>query len=82
MKWFALDAAAMGDLDYSGADSAAPGRRRAGTTAGAGWSCARVDPAVRKLLDAYGLTEKIGAAYIFDTPQDVMAAYRKLTNAT
>ena len=29
-----------------------------------------VDPAVRKLLDAYGLTEKIGAANIFATLQE------------
>jgi len=34
-----------------------------------------VDPAVRKLLDAYGLTEQIGAQYIFGTLQELVDAY-------
>ena len=37
-----------------------------------------VDPAVRKLLDAYGLTDKIGAEHIFERPVDVVTAYSKL----
>ena len=81
VKWFALDAAAMGDVDFSGADSLRQvademERRQAKLV------ICSLNPAVRKLLDAYGLTDKIGTAYIFATPQDVMAAYRKLTNAT
>jgi anti-anti-sigma regulatory factor len=35
-----------------------------------------VDPAVRKLLDAYGLTDQIGTAFIFGTVQEVVDAYR------
>ncbi len=81
MKWFALDAAAMGDIDFSGADSlrqvAAEMERRQARLV-----ICSLDPSVRKLVDAYGLTDKIGTEYIFDTAQDVMAAYRKLTNAT
>ena len=80
LKWLAIDAAAMGDLDFSGADSV---RQIAGEMErrNAKLAICSLDPAVRKLLDAYGLTEKIGAAYIFDTSQDVVAAYRKVTTA-
>ncbi len=81
VKWFALDAAAMGDIDFSGADSlrqvAAEMERRQARLV-----ICSLDPSVRKLVDAYGLTDKIGTEYIFDTAQDVMAAYRKVTNAT
>ena len=59
VEWLAFDAAAMGDLDFSGADSirqiASEMERRDAKLV----VCA-VDPAVRKLLDAYGLTETIG----------------------
>ena len=64
LRWFVLDAAAMGDLDYSGADTLRQVRNeleRRGTR----MVLCSVDPAVRKLLDAYGLTEQIGAANIF-----------------
>jgi high affinity sulfate transporter 1 len=81
VKWFALNAAAMGDLDFSGADSV---RQIAGEMErrNARLVVCSLDPAVRKLLDAYGLTETIGTAYIFETPQDVLAAYRKVASAT
>ncbi len=41
-----------------------------------------VDPAVRKLLDEYGLTEKIGRGNIFGTSLDIVAAYPKVASAT
>lgn len=77
LRWLALDAAAVGDLDYSGADSV---RQVATELEGRGASLVlcSVDPAVQKLLDAYGLTEKIGAGRIFATSADVLAAYRAL----
>jgi MFS superfamily sulfate permease-like transporter len=81
LKWLAIDAAAMGDLDFSGADSVRQvademGRRNAKLAI-----CA-LDPAVKALFDAYGLTEKIGAAYFFETSGDLVAAYRKVAAAT
>ena len=81
LKWLGLDAAAIGDLDYSGADSV---RQVASELDGRGMKLAlcSVDPAVQKLLDAYGLTDKIGTAYIFDDAQDLLTAYRKVTSAT
>jgi high affinity sulfate transporter 1 len=75
LKWLALDAAAMGDVDFSGSDSVRQVRDELERRGGRLVLCS-VDPAVRKLLDAYGLTEKIGTAYIFATSADVVAAYR------
>ncbi len=74
LTWFALDAAAMGDVDYSGADTVrqiiGELRRR-----GARLVLCSVDPAVRKLLDAYGLTEQVGPEYIFPTLHQLLDAY-------
>ena len=66
LKWLVVDAAAIGDLDFSGADSV---RQIAGELErqNARLVLCSVDPAVQKLLDAYGLTEKIGADHIFPT---------------
>lgn len=78
LKWLLVEAAAVGDIDYSGADTVRQiadelQRRNARLV------LCTVDPAVRRLLDAYGLTEKIGAAYIFATLQDAIEAYPKAT---
>jgi SulP family sulfate permease len=80
VKWFALDAAAMGDIDFSGADSV---RQIQGELErrGARFVVCELDPAVRGQLDAYGLTARIGEANFFDFPQDVLAAYRTSTIA-
>ena len=80
VKWFALDAAAMGDIDFSGADSV---RQIQGELErrGAKLVVCELDPAVRGQLDAYGLTDKIGEANFFDFPQDVLTAYRKSDRA-
>lgn len=74
LKWLVVDAAAMGDLDYSGADTV---RQVAGELErqNARLVLCSVDPAVRTLLDAYGLTETIGADLIFPTLQDALDAY-------
>ena len=76
LKWLVVDAAAIGDLDYSGADSV---RQIAGELErqNARLVLCNVDPVVRKLLDAYGLTEKIGADHIFATLPDAIEAYSK-----
>jgi SulP family sulfate permease len=75
IRWLAIDAAAVGDLDFSGADSV---RQVASELEGRGARLVMcsVDPAVQKLLDAYGLTEKIGSDHIFPTSSEVLAAYR------
>ncbi len=75
IRWLAFDAAAIGDLDFSGADSVRQVAREL-EGRGARLVMCSVDPAVRKLLDAYGLTEMIGSDYIFPTSIDVLTAYR------
>ena len=74
LRWFVLDAAAMGDLDYSGADTLRQVRNELDGR-GTRMVLCSVDPAVRKLLDAFGLTEQIGVANIFATLQDAIDAY-------
>ena len=77
LRWLGLDAAAIGDIDFSGADSVRQIRDEL-EGRGAKLVLCSVDPAVGRLLDAYGLTEKIGAAHIFDRSQDVVAAYGRM----
>ena len=74
LRWFVLDAAAMGDLDYSGADTLRQVRNEM-ESRGTRLVLCSVDPAVQRLLDAFGLTEQIGAANIFGTLQEVIDAY-------
>ncbi len=81
LRWLAINAAAIGDVDFSGADSVRQIQnelvRRNATLV-----LCDVDPAVRSLLDAYGLTDKIGPEHFFATAADVVTAYRTLPAAT
>jgi MFS superfamily sulfate permease-like transporter len=77
LRWLAINAAAVGDVDFSGADSVRQIQNELVRQNATLVLCA-VDPAVRKLLDAYGLTDEIGAEHIFDRPIDVVTAYSKL----
>ncbi len=80
LRWFCLSASAMGDVDYSGADAIRAVREELDQK-GVTFVIADVDPVVQRLLDAYGLTEKIGAANIFPTTLDAVEAYRAATTA-
>jgi SulP family sulfate permease len=74
LRWLCLASSAIGDVDYSGADAiraVVEELSAEGTTL----VLCDVDPEVRRLLDAYGLTEKIGAQNIYGTPEDVVAAF-------
>ena len=81
VKWFAVNAAAVGDIDLSGAAAVRQIAAELGRH-GATLVLCSVDPAVRRLLDAYGLTETIGEDRIFDDSRDVIDAYRKSTPTT
>ena len=76
VTWLALDASAMGDIDFSGADSI---RQVVGEMVRRGGKLVvyELDPAVKKQLDAYGLTTTIGADGFFESATDVLGAYRK-----
>jgi high affinity sulfate transporter 1 len=78
LRWFAVAASAIGDIDYSGADSL---RSVHGELADRGITLVLldVDPQVRTQLDRYGLTEKIGAANIFETVGAAAEAYARVT---
>ncbi len=80
LKWLAINAVAIGDVDFSGADSLRQIQNELVRQNATLVLCA-VDPAVRKLLDAYGLADKIGAEHFFDRPIDVVTAYSKLAPA-
>jgi SulP family sulfate permease len=70
----------MGDLDYSGADTLRQVRNELDGR-GTRMVLCSVDPAVRRLLDAFGLTEQIGAANIFATLQEAVDAYPRADGA-
>ena len=78
LRWFALAASAIGDIDYSGADSLRAVHEELAAR-GVSFVLVDVDPPVRTLLDRYGLTEKIGAARIFETIGDAADAYARAT---
>ena len=80
LKWFCLSGSAMGDVDYSGADAIRAVSEELASK-GVTFVVSDVDPVVQRLLDAYGLTDKIGAANIFPTRIDVIEAYRAATTA-
>jgi MFS superfamily sulfate permease-like transporter len=71
LSWFVIDCGAIGDVDYSGSDAIRQvldelGRKNVSL------ALSDVNPKVRALLDAYGLTSKIGAERIFGTFQDLL----------
>ncbi len=75
LRWLAISAAAVGDIDYSAADSL---RQVSQELKGRGTTLVLSDiqPPVRSLLDAYGLTSLIGADHIYADVEDVIDAYR------
>jgi MFS superfamily sulfate permease-like transporter len=74
-SWFCIEAGAIGDVDFSGGqtllDLAAEMQQ-----AGARLVLAEVPDDVRAELDRYGVTDAIGQDAYFDTPLEVMEAFR------
>ncbi len=81
LKWLCLSASAMGDVDYSGADAIRAVVEEL-TKVNVTFAMTEVDPVVQHLLDAYGLTDKIGAANIFPTVVEVVEAFERTTAPT
>jgi sulfate permease, SulP family len=74
VRWLCLDAAAVGDVDYTAAavlTQLVQREQRAGVRV----VLSNVVDAVRVELDRYGITALIGADGIFDTSGEVLAAY-------
>ncbi|MGZ6328166.1 MAG: SulP family inorganic anion transporter [Candidatus Limnocylindrales bacterium] len=76
LKWFCVTASAMGDIDFSGAGAI---RQVLGEfkERGVTMVMCEVDPAVKRLLDSYGLTKAIGPAHFYDFIQDAVEAYQQ-----
>jgi len=74
VRWFCLDAAAIGDIDYTAAavlTLLVQRLQKAGTRV----VLSNVVGPVRVELDRYGITALVGADGIFDTSGEVLAAY-------
>jgi high affinity sulfate transporter 1 len=78
VRVFVLDAAAIGDIDTTGADALREVLERL-REAGAVTGIARCQPQTEVLLRAYGLLEVLGADRLFETDREAVAA---LTAAT
>jgi len=79
VKWLTVDALAMTDIDYSGADTV----RQVHTILqkkDITLVLANVTDHVKQELDRYGLTKLIGEEHIYASLPDMLAAYRKETN--
>jgi len=77
LRWLAISGSVIGDIDYQGSQTvlAVKGELdRLGVTL----VLCDVEPGVRRQLDAYGLTAVIGEDHLFDSPSEVLAAYRQL----
>ena len=76
LKWLGLVGSAIGDIDYSGADSLRVVQQEL-SAKGTTLVLVDISDPVRKQLDAYGLTERIGRANFHNTIEDALDAYRK-----
>ncbi|MBV9921546.1 MAG: SulP family inorganic anion transporter, partial [Pseudonocardia sp.] len=74
LRWLCLDAAAIGDVDYTAAAVLTQVLTRE-QEAGVRVVLSNVVGAVRAELDRYGITALVGADGIFDTSGEVLAAY-------
>jgi SulP family sulfate permease len=77
VRWLCLAAEAIGDVDYSAADSLRAVNEELGAR-GVTLVLCELDDKVRRQLDAYGLTDKIGAGNLYGSAADVIAAFARL----
>ncbi|OGO55696.1 MAG: hypothetical protein A2Z32_01880 [Chloroflexi bacterium RBG_16_69_14] len=75
LRWFVIDGSAIGDVDYSGSDSLRQVQEELAAK-GVTLVVADVNPHVRRQLDEYELTAKIGTGNFYDSIRDAAAAYR------
>jgi MFS superfamily sulfate permease-like transporter len=75
VRWFIVDASAITDIDYSAAQSICDLLREL-KAQNVTMLFARVNPYLRSDMDRHGISAVIGAARIFDTLHDAIAATR------
>ena len=81
INWFVLDAAAITNIDFTGADTLQQVHQilqKKGVTL----LLSNVVDIVQKQLDHYGLTALIGEEHFYDNLAEVLEAYQKETNLT
>lgn len=81
LQWLGVSGAAIGDIDYSGAGTLRALHEELVRT-GVTLTLCDLSPKVRKQLDAYGLTQKIGADRIFPDAGALVTAYRSGLGST
>ena len=81
LRWLAISGSVIGDIDYQGSQTVLAVKNELDHL-GVTLVLCDVEPGVRKELDAYGLTAVIGEDHLFDSPSDVLAAYRQLPPPT
>lgn len=75
LAWFCLDAAAIGDIDFSAAQVVRRAHQQL-TGRGVRVVVAELSPAVRAELDRYGITNLVGTEAYFDSIGGVIDAYQ------
>jgi MFS superfamily sulfate permease-like transporter len=78
LRWLILAGSAIGDIDYSGADAIRAVHDELATR-DVTLVLADIDPLVMRLLDAYGLTDKIGKENVHATTREAADAYQRTT---
>jgi high affinity sulfate transporter 1 len=79
-RWFVLQADAIDDLDYTGGKTLAELVDRLGER-GIVFAIANPTPALRRELDRFGITEKLGQEHVFDTLQSARDAFHASAGA-
>jgi MFS superfamily sulfate permease-like transporter len=74
VRWFCLDAAAIGDIDYTASSVLAHLQKRL-RGAGVRLVLSGVIEPVRAQLDRYGITAAVGADALYETAGEVLAEY-------
>jgi SulP family sulfate permease len=80
VRWLCIAASAIGDIDYSGSETLGAVQEELASQ-GVTLVMSDVDAKVRGELDAYGLTDKIGADRLFASVTAMLAAYAALPPA-
>lgn len=75
-RWFVLHAESIDDVDYTGGKTLLEVAGQLDQR-GIVFAVAEVDPDVRRELDRFGITEKIGASHLFESLGDARAAYER-----
>jgi MFS superfamily sulfate permease-like transporter len=75
LRWLAISCSSMVDIDYSGSDAI---DKLVGELSSRGITLTMCDlsPEVAKLLDAYGLNVRVGAANIYGTAKELTEAFK------